>query len=135
MIRPFKFNDLEHFTPNEHSRLEDFRVLTDPNFRVHSQLNAEKVLAIIVFRNYWGCCWSGFVLVSAEYTLHSMREMRRFLHEAVTDLDADRFQTESVVSACQRKWHEWMGFKLEGTKEKMIFDRDYDMWALMRQGV
>lgn len=135
MIRAFQFNDLENFTPNEYSKMGDYTVLTNPAFRVHSQLNAGKVQAIIVFRNYWGRCWSGFVLVSAEYTLHSVREMKRFMYQAMEDMDAVRFQTESVACDILAKFHHWLGFKYEGTKVKMIFDRDYDMWALMRQGV
>jgi alkyl hydroperoxide reductase subunit AhpC len=134
MIRPFNIKDLEHFTPNEFSQLPDFTVLTNPAFRVQSQVHADKVQAIIVFRNYWGRCWSGFLLICADYSLQCARELKRFLHDAIRDLGAQRFQTESLSHPTIKAWHEWLGFTYEGHKKKFIFDRDYDCWAIVTEG-
>lgn len=134
MIRPFTIKDLEHFVPNEFSQLPDFTVLTNPQFRVQTQLDMHKIQAIIVFRNYWGRCWSGFLLISTDYSLRCAVELKRFLHNAINDLGAQRFQTESLSHPAIKKWHEWLGFAWEGHKKKFIFDRDYDCWAIVTEG-
>ena len=135
MIRPFNIKDLELFVPNEFSLLDDFTVLTNPSFNVQTQLSGGKVQAIIVFRNYWGRCWSGFLLICADYSLRCAVELKRFLHQAIADLNAQRFQTESLSHPTIRAWHEWLGFTHEGHKKKFIFNLDYDCWAIVNEGV
>lgn len=134
MIRPFTIKDLEHFVPNEFSLLDDFTMLTNPAFNVQTQLLGDKVQSIIVFRNYWGRCWSGFILLCAGYNLCCARELKKFLHQAIADLGAQRFQTESLAHPVIKKWHSWLGFTLEGHKKKFIYDRDYDCYAIVTQG-
>lgn len=134
MIRPFNIRDLEYFVPNEFSRLPDFTVLTNPAFRVQTQLLDDKVQAILVFRNYWGRCWSGFILVCAGYSLRCAVELKRFLHQGLEDLGVQRLETESLCHPAIKSWHEWLGFTWEGCKKKFIFDRDYDCWAIVTEG-
>lgn len=134
MIRPFTIKDLEHFYPNDFSRIDDFTILTNPLYCVQTQVLHDRVQAIIVFRNYWGRCWSGFLLIATDYSLRCSVELKRFLHQAMRDLNAQRFQTESLCHPTIKAWHEWLGFTWEGTKKKFIFDRDYDCWAIVTEG-
>ena len=60
------------------------------------------------------------------------RELKTFVHEAVIDLRAERVQTESVDTPALNKWHEFLGFALEGKREKMIFDNDYNQWGYLK---
>lgn len=134
MIRRFNIKDLEHFTPNEFSLMDDFTVLTNPAFVVHTQLSGDKVQAILVFRNYWGRCWSGFILLCAGYSLRCAVELKRTIHQGIADMNVQRLQTESLSHPTITKWHEWLGFKLEGHKKKFIFNKDYDCWAIVTEG-
>lgn len=134
MIRPFTIRDLEYFVPNEFSLLDDFTQLTNPAFTVQTQFYRGKVQAILVFRNYWGRCWSGFILLSTDYSLRCAVELKRFLQQAMVDLGAQRLQTESLNHPTIKAWHEWLGFKWEGLKKKMIYNRDYDCWAIVTEG-
>lgn len=134
MIRRFTDIDLDGFEPNEFSTIEDVRELLTGRYQVQTQIVDHRVRAFIVFRNYHGRCWSGFLLLCAGYTLQWAREVKAFLHQAIADLDAVRFQTESLAVRKIQVWHKWLGFAHEGLKRKFINDCDYDCWAIVKQG-
>ena len=46
---------------------------------------------------------------------------------------AVRLQTESRANETLRRWHRFLGFTQEGTKRKMMFNHDYDCWAIVRE--
>lgn len=92
------------------------------------------VLAICAVRNYWGQCWNGFFLISQDFPPAAIRTLRIAINNGMIANNALRLQTESVSNHTIRAWHKLLGFELEGVRKKMMFDRDYDMWALMREG-
>lgn len=137
MIKRFQIEDLGCFLPNEFSNPDVvLDQLVDPAFDVQTMWGDDgMVQAIICCRNYWGRNWMGFFLIANPFPVQAARTLRSYIRAAMEERDAVRLQTDSVATDCLRKWHAFMGFKLEGTREKMLFNRDYDCWALMRGGI
>lgn len=134
-IRPFNISDLASFLPNEFSNPDVvLDQLTDPAYVTETMWGKRDfVQAIMCYRNYWGRCWSGFFLVADNIEKRTPLRLKSHIIETMELKNALRLQTDSQANECLRKWHEWLGFKHEGTREKLLFDRDYDMWARMRQ--
>lgn len=137
MIKPFQMTDLGSFIPNEFSNPDlVLEQLINPEFEVQTLLGEDgMVQAILCFRNYWGRNWAGFFLIAARVHKRTPSILRKHIAKTMIERDALRLQTESQANTCLRKWHKWLGFKHEGVREKLLFNRDYDMWALMREGV
>lgn len=135
MIKPFQLTDLGSFLPNEFSNPDVvFPALVSPHFEVQSMVAPDgSVQAIIAYANYWGDCWQGFLLIAERFPFPSARALRKHLHGTMAEKNASRFQTDSVACGCLRKWHEYMGFTHEGTRKKMMFGRDYDMYAILKE--
>lgn len=136
MIKPFTLTDLGSFLPNEFSN-PDFVLdqLLDPANHVETLFGDDgMVQAIMCCRNYWGRNWMGFFLIAKKLHPRTPVVLREHIKQTMIDRRALRLQTDSQSNPCLRKWHEWIGFVLEGTRKNMLFDRDYDMWALMREG-
>lgn len=135
MIKDFEITDLGYFLPNEHSDPDRVLVaLRDPNVVKVTLWHDGMVAAILAFRNYWGSCWDGFFLIAADFPDRCAVMLKRYVRATMEEKNATRLQTDSVACDMLRRWHEWLGFKLEGTREKVLYNRDYDMWALMRAG-
>lgn len=133
MIKPFQMDDLGYFLPNKFSDPDtrlDF--LTDPEFKVQSLWHEGMVAAILCFRNYWGNCWLGFFLIAETFPRRLASVLRDHIRKTMIEYNASRLQTESVACPELDRWHEFLGFKWEGCREKMIYDRDYNMWCIMR---
>lgn len=133
MIKPFTIADLGYFMPNKYS-IPDvaFDQLIDPNFEVQSMWDNGVVVAIIYYRNYWGDCWLGAFLIAEEFTSKQAVRLREWVREMLVKKNVRRLQTESVSCEELSAWHKFMGFTYEGTREKMLFECDYDMWAILR---
>jgi hypothetical protein len=137
VIKPFQITDLGSFLPNEFSNPDlVLEQLTSPEYEVETMWGKDGLVEVIMcFRNYWGTCWAGFLLISQNLSLGSAKELKRHLEEGMVKRNATRLQTDSQAVDILRKWHRFLGFDLEGTRKKMIFNKDYDAWALMREGV
>lgn len=137
MIKPFNIEDLGSFLPNEFSDPDAvLDQLTDPSFEVQTLWgNDDFVQAILCFRNYWGCNWMGFFLIAENIHKRTPIILKHHIRKTMIDKNALRLQTDSQSNVCLKAWHTWLGFKYEGTREKLLFGKDYDMWALLRQGV
>lgn len=136
MIKPFTVNDLRFFQPNRYSRVDIvLDQLTDKTYEAQTLWGRNgTVQAILCFRNYWGRNWQGFFLIAEHTEPRTPVLLRNHIFLTMEQRDALRLQTESQADECLRTWHKWLGFKNEGLREKLIFNRDYDMWALMREG-
>lgn len=137
MITPFKLSDLGAFIPNEFSNPDDiFPLFLDAKYEVLTLWGRNKLVqAIVCFRNYWGSCWSCFVLIAKNFEPANASGLRDLLTQTMIDRKATRLQTESRSNATLWRWHEFLGFTYEGTKRKMMFNNDYDCWAIVREGV
>lgn len=135
MIKPFTMLDLGYFLPNEFSSPDHvLDQLADPAFEVETLWHDGMVAAILCFRNYWGRNWLGFFLISSDFKPKLAVVLRNHIRATMIKKDALRLQTESVACRALDEWHEFLGFKWEGCREKMLFDQDYNQWALMRRG-
>lgn len=133
MIKPFKITDLGHFLPNKFSNPDvALDQLTDPDFVVQTLWNGDAVAAILYFRNYWGACWLGAFLIADRFPPRYAMMLRDHIERTMIEKNASRLQTESIACEELTAWHEFLGFSHEGTRKKMLFDRDYDMWAITK---
>lgn len=135
MIKPFKITDLGYFLPNEFSN-PDFVLdqLQDHTYIVESMWCDGMVACIMCYKNYWGPNWMGFFLISESFNVRNALVLRNYIRDTMVRYDAKRLQTDSQACKVLDDWHEFLGFKYEGTREKLLFNKDYNMWALMRGG-
>ena len=132
-IKPFKIDDLGYFIPNQYSNPDDLLAqITDPDFEVESLWYEGMVAAILLYTNYWGDCWRGCFLIAENFPPKLAIALREHIRATMIRKNASRLHTESVSCAELTKWHEFLGFQYEGTREKMLHGRDYDMWAILR---
>lgn len=139
MIKPFTITDLGYFLPNRFSNPDIvLDQITDPTYEVETLWHDGMVAAILCFKNYWGRCWHGFFLIAEDFPPHLLLVLRRHIRETMRLKNAQRLQTHSVAdepgSTCLEKWHSLLGFTAEGLHRKMLFDKDYVSWALVREG-
>lgn len=137
MIKPFKIEDLGAFIGNEFSDPDlVLDQLIDPSFTVQTLWGRNGLVqAILCFKNYWGRNWMGFFLIAQNVHPRTPIILREHIRKTMIEKNALRLQTDSQANECLRKWHQWLGFTWEGCRKKLLFDRDYDCWALLREGV
>jgi hypothetical protein len=134
-ITPFNLKDLGAFIPNEYSDPDEiFPLFLDARYTVQTLWGEDGLVqAIICFHNYWGSCWSCFVLIARDFRLFNAYLMRNLIDRYMAEHGAVRLQTESRADDTLRAWHRFLGFKHEGVKKKMMFNQDYDCWAIVRE--
>lgn len=136
MIKEFSMGDLAYFLPNEFSNPDkSISILGTDNVVKLTLWNDGMVAAILVFRNYWGSCWEGFLLIAENFPSRCAIELREYIDLTMRRLDATRLQTDSVACDVLNRWHEFLGFEREGTRKKWMFGKDYHMYARLREGV
>ena len=135
-IKPFKISDLGAFIPNAYSNPDEILPqLLGADYVVQTLWGDDDLVqAIICFRNYWGRCWSCFVLVACNFVPANAYRLRALINRYMEAHNAQRLQTESRADEILQKWHEFLGFTHEGVKRKMMFNQDYDCWAIVREG-
>lgn len=126
--------DVRRLKANQFSDMKEATsAFDDPDFLKHTLIdNEDKVQAIICFKPYWNRNYVAFFLIAEGIQISEVRELKRFIYDAIMDLGADRVQTLSPHCDKIKKWHLFLGFRHEGTHEKMAFDKDYDTWAVVR---
>lgn len=133
MIKPFRIEDLGYFIPNKYSNPDAvLEQLTDPEFEVETLWHEGMVAAILMYTNYWGDCWRGCFLIADKFPPKKVIVLRDHIRAGMIKKDAARLHTESPSCDELTKWHEFLGFKYEGTREKMLYGKDFDMWAILR---
>lgn len=137
MLEPFKIEDLGRFIPNEYSNPDKvLDQLLDPNFMSVTLRHVDGMTAaILCFTNYSGECWHGFFLISKNFSATQAKVIKRYVHQTMWDMDADRLQTDSEDNAMLNEWHKFLGFTKEGTRKRMLNGKDYNMWAILREEV
>lgn len=134
MIREFESMDVRRLKLNQFSGLMDMSfVYEDDTFYKKTLVGeASKVHSIICFKRYWGNNFLAFFLISDEMPSIHARELKRFIYNAIIEMGADRVQTDSIACEELDRWHKFLGFTWEGYREKMIFDKNYNMWGLLK---
>lgn len=133
MIRKFQKIDARRLKVNQFSHLHDMAfVFDDDEFYKHTLVDGSDVKAIICFRKYWGNNFIAFFLISDDIKPMNARELKRFIYEAADAFQAQRIQTDSQDCDTLNKWHKFLGFRLEGKREKMLYDKDFNMWCLLK---
>lgn len=134
MIRPFEKLDARRIKLNDFCKDRDMNnVFEDPEFYKFTLVDDKSdVLCIMAFKRYWGDCWMTCSLMSENIKPSHARELKRFLHTVINDFGMQRMQTHDLDCSFLNRWHEWLGFKLEGVMKKMVFNRDYCAWAVVK---
>lgn len=137
MIRDFESIDVRRLKPNAFSSHENMKfVFEDPTF-IKQTLEDDKtgeVLCIICFKSYWQNNYVGCFLMAEEMPAIYARQLKIFMENVILDFNMERLQTDSVDCAVLNRWHEFLGFTLEGTRKKMIMGKDFNMWAILPEG-
>lgn len=135
MIREFQIIDPRRLKGNKFSRTVGLTRDIFDNQQFHKNTLVGKdgeVYAIICFAPYWRKNFVSMFLTSENMPILAARELRKFLHDAIMDFDADRVQTESPACPELDRWHKFLGFTFEGCKAKMALDMDYNSWGMVR---
>ena len=135
MIRTYNSIDARRLkNPNKFSDVKScIFALEDPNFYKATLVSEDSSIhAIICFMRYWGNNFAAFFLISDNLTGREAVELKKFIYQAVDDFQADRVQTDSVHCEVLTKWHEFLGFRSEGVREKMLYNKDYEMWSIVK---
>lgn len=134
MIRHFERPDIRRIKTNSFSDMGELSyVIDDPDFIKQTLVGEDSaVYAIICFKKYWNNNYMAFFLIAEDMPVVHARELKQLLYNGINDLGADRVQTDSEACPVIDRWHKFLGFTCEGTREKMIFDKDYRLWALLR---
>jgi hypothetical protein len=136
MMRPFEQTDLRRIEVNEYS-LSDINVdfiFNDADFYKQT-LECDKtgrIMAILCFKAYWEQNYICFLLMSKHMGACHARTIKKFVHGVMADFGCNRLQTDSLDCPVINRWHEFLGFQLEGTRRKIIDDKDFNMWAILR---
>lgn len=133
-FKPFKIDDLGAFLPNEYSNPDEIFPMMVRGMEVNTMWgDYGDVKAFLCARPYWGRCWACFILVGVTFTMEDSLVLRERILEEMLVKRALRLETVSQKDDKLRKWHEFLGFTLEGTKRKMMFDKDYDVWGIVKE--
>lgn len=134
MIRPYLPLDARRLRANKFSGISDMSwVFKDDSFQKHTMEDDEgRVLCIVCFKRYWGDNYLAFLLISEEMMALHARELKRWIFDVMMDFGMQRVQTDSVDCPEINRWHKFLGFTLEGARLKMLFDKDYKMWAFVK---
>jgi len=134
MIRKFEAVDARRIRANSFSDVKDVTVaFKSDNFCKHTLVGEKgEVYAIIVFGEYSKKNYLAFFLIAEDMPTIHARELKSFIYNAIFDLGANRVNTDSLDCPVLNRWHKFLGFTLEGKREKMIDDKDYNLWGLLR---
>jgi hypothetical protein len=127
MIRDFILDDWFNFNPNEFSKLEDISIFNDKDYYFYT-LENNGIKSIICFANIGNDEYLAFFLISNEFTNNNAKELKRFMLECINKTNAKRVFTVSKQCEVIRKWHEFLGLRIE--KEVTVNDIKYDMWVI-----
>jgi len=134
-VRPFEFDDLDSFVPNEWSTPADFmQYLRSPHYKKHTVDMNGIIQAITVFGQYAPNCYEVCVLISSEIQPRAAAIVKRFFYEEAERLKAERVQTHSVACDILDEWHKYLGFTPEGYHRKMAHGRNFRTWGIVWDG-
>lgn len=131
MIRQYHPHDLKKIKMNSFSAYnESLEDLNHVSFYKNTLVDGASVMGILAFRRYWKDNYVCFILMAEGFNARHGRQVKRFIDNAMIDFGAKRLQTDSANHPALNRWHKFLGFQLEGTRKKLIYDTDFNMWAL-----
>ena len=130
MIRDFEEKDLELIDTNEFSDIELYKDFLDV-LNLKTIIKDDKIVCILGYLNYWGNNYKAFISLSNDFKY--AREVKKNINTLIEELNMERIETESPDNEVLNRWHEFLGFKKEGTKVKFMDNQDYNVWGLVWQ--
>lgn len=132
MIRVYAQGDERRMKPNEYSDIDACApVFEDRAFEKFTLEHLGIVEAIICFKPYWEDNYIGFLLISDDMPVICARELHDFVHRSFKGIGMKRLQTDSMDCAVLNRWHEFVGFTLEGTRRAFMNGKDFNMWGMV----
>jgi hypothetical protein len=137
MIREYLDGDLDVMDYNkwvhEHIREESFKKLINSceAFTLFDPDTGENI-AVIAYKPYTDRCYVTFTVCSKRFNAKFAKEFKRFVVRGRDILQALRYETISKARPEINRFHEFLDFKLEGTKRKYFDGEDYNIWGWVR---
>jgi hypothetical protein len=128
MIRDFNKQDLELINTNDFSDLEIYKDYID-GLNLKTMTKNGEVVCIIGYFNYWGDNYKAFLSISEDF--NSSKELKTYIYDLIEEYGMERVETESPDNETLNRWHEFLGFKREGTKVNFMDNQDYGIWSIL----
>ena len=129
MMRDFKREDLDLIDANKFSDIELYIDFLDA-LNLKTMEKDGKVVCIIGYLNYWGNNYKCFVVMCEGFKW--AREAKKHIHGLIEEHGMERVETESPDDEVLNRWHEFIGFKKEGTKVNFMNNQDYNVWSILK---
>lgn len=65
------------------------------------------------------------------YKIAAAKTMKKFMHHVANCFNLERIETRSLDDEFLNRWHEWIGFSLEGTSKKWCYGFTYNLWGIV----
>lgn len=131
MIRAYKTGDELRMKPNEFSDYSDCAyVFDDEKYVKHTLEEDGGIYAMVVWFEYEPNRWGAFLLISGDMRLSHVKELKRFINGVILERKPERIVTYSVDCEVINKWHEFLGFSMDGTDTRFIDGKNFNKWVL-----
>lgn len=141
MIRKYKPEDFDNIERNEFYS-EGFigsdrfkEMLLNENVHTFTQTDGDNVLCIIVFFTIGQGIYQCGLVFSQSYLSMYAKEFKNFLYDSINAYNIRRLETESVDCSILNRWHDFLGFTMEGVKREYVDFKDYRMWSILQKDI
>lgn len=132
-VRKFRESDLASIETNEFSCFDGMGSVfnIDGSVKVTVE-DGDEIICILVAIEYSESKWKGFLLASTKMGATHGGIVKEVVKEFFTTHNVSRLETESVDCEKLNRWHEFLGFELEGKKRRFIGDKDFNVWSILK---
>lgn len=129
MIKNFAASDLQKFTPNKFSGIDDILpIFEDPRYHKFTLWEDDTVRGIIYFHHCGDGDWAGFFLLSELFTAHNGKQIKDFINQTVHKYQPKRLWTVSIDCEVINKWHKFL--RLTKENDNLTFNgKRYNLWS------
>lgn len=132
-VREFKQSDLASIKTNEFSCFDGMGSVFNIDGSVKFTIEDEgEIICILVAIEYSESKWKGFLLASTKMNAIHGEIVKEVVKEFFTIHNVSRLETESVDCEKLNRWHEFLGFELEGKKRHYIGEKDFNIWSILK---
>lgn len=131
MIRAYEQGDELLLKPNEFSGYGDCAyIFDDEKYVKHTLEDDGKIYGMVVWFEYEPNRWGAWLLISVEIGMKHVKELKRFISGVIVDRKPERIVTYSLDCEVINKWHEFLGFEMDGTDTRVIEGKNFNKWVL-----
>lgn len=131
MIRDYIQGDIDKIKANQYALIDNIKAFIDSPNMHKVVLEDGEIKAIVCFFEYHPTCWEGFFVICDDMGLNDIKHLKVLLNQLIMKFKPSRLQTTSEDCPIINKWMKFMGFELEGTRKKYMYDKDFKMWSII----